>query len=121
VNLADQTAAKAGSQWLAVLDWPDLVDGWNVHAPVGSLTANPFGLQEMCDNVAEWCRDSAVYYPLGEQLDPLTIVSGSKWFICRGGAFDAAASKARSSSRPYFLPETTAIGIGVRPARRISP
>jgi len=121
VNLADQTAAKAGSQWLAVQDWPDLVDGWNVHAPVGSLAANAFGLQEMCDNVAEWCRDSAVQYPLGKQLDPLTVVSGSKWFICRGGGFDTAASRARSASRSYFLPETAPIGVGVRPALRVTP
>ena len=57
VNLADQTAKKAGAIWQSIAEWPDLEDGSVVHCAVGKYAANGFGLHEVAGNVWEWCLD----------------------------------------------------------------
>ncbi|MBI5362396.1 MAG: formylglycine-generating enzyme family protein [Planctomycetes bacterium] len=117
VNLADQTAAKAGASWADIKDWPELEDGWVVHAPVGSLAANPFGLHEVHGNVWEWCRDGYADYSADEQHDPVTPWSGAQARVSRGGSFSDAASDARSAYRDDYAPESQYHTLGLRPAR----
>ncbi|NOT29666.1 MAG: protein kinase, partial [Planctomycetes bacterium] len=57
VSLADQAAARGGATWSDIKDWPELDDGFVVHAPVERFAPNPFGLHNVHGNVWEWCLD----------------------------------------------------------------
>jgi len=118
VNMADQTAKRAGAPWPDTQDWPDLEDGWVVHAPVGSLAANPYGLHEVHGNVWEWCLDGyANVYSATVQIDPVTPWVGASARMFRGGGFSTSATTARSSSRNLSTPEFQSLNLGLRPAR----
>jgi len=122
VNIADQAAARAGAPWQDIEDFPGFDDGHAVHAPVGSLPANPFGLHEVLGNVWEWCRDW--WGPYGRpvsagdgerQVEP----SEREFRVSRGGSFALSASRARAAFRDYGTPQNRGSGLGVRPARRV--
>ncbi len=120
-NLADQSAARAGATWQDIEDWPDLDDGWAVHAAVGSFAENPFGLHEVHGNVWEWCRDGYGNYSAMKQRDPVTPTEGDRYRVSRGGCFFVAASSARSASRGSRTPEFQYDNLGLRPARASTP
>jgi formylglycine-generating enzyme required for sulfatase activity/serine/threonine protein kinase len=121
INLADGAAGAAGASWSAIQDWPELQDGWVVHAPVGSFRANPFGLHEVLGNVLEWCREGGGEYGLavaegdGERLE-----QSARNRVCRGGSFSTDASWARSAFRATYPPETRQSNLGVRPMRALT-
>jgi formylglycine-generating enzyme required for sulfatase activity len=122
-NLADRTAARAGAPWGDLDDWPELDDGFALHAPVGAFAANPFGLHEVTGNLWEWCQDGmliAVSAKLPE-LDPVAIGGPGNPRVCRGGSFDLAARFARSASRGRRMPTYSDSYLGVRPARALEP
>jgi formylglycine-generating enzyme required for sulfatase activity len=104
-NLADQTAAKAGATWTAIRDWPELEDGYVVHAPVDALRANAWGLHHVHGNLWEWCRD---------------LYESSGYRVYRGGGFRYAARLARASNRGNNTPTIRSPDLGVRPSRLIS-
>ncbi len=85
-----------GSQWDA-----------RAPAPVGSLSANPYGLHDTAGNVMEWVSDC---YNGGYQGAP---ADGSAWLegqcgqrVVRGGAYNKPISSLRSSAR-YRLPKAS--------------
>lgn len=121
VNLADQTAKKAGALWVDIDDWPDLEDGWMLHALVGSLPANPYGLHEVHGNVWEWCRDGFAPYLSERQTDPLTSSPDIGDRVVRGGTFGASAYYARSAFRGNFAPNFQISNLGLRPTRAMTP
>lgn len=45
VNAADHTAHEFGAPWAARTSWPELDDGFVLHAPVDALRPSPFGLR----------------------------------------------------------------------------
>ena len=121
VNLADQAFARAGGLKSLAEDWPDMDDGWAVHAPVGTFAPNPFGLHEVHGNVYEWCRDGYGGYDLpirpgdGEREAPAATTH-----LTRGGSFIDTAANARSSFRGWCMPEFRSYSLGVRPARAVA-
>ena len=124
VNLADQAAKRAGAPWNAIKDWPDLDDGYAVHAPVGSYRANRFGLHNVHGNVFEWCLDGYLGYGEGEPRagDGLRgLVEGARERVLRGGCFNLDARHARSAIRRASGPGLADYYLGLRPARRITP
>jgi formylglycine-generating enzyme required for sulfatase activity/serine/threonine protein kinase len=123
VNLADQAAARAGAPWSDIKDWPELDDGYAVHAPVNQFRGNAFGLHNVHGNVWEWCLDGydSGFYGRPASKDPWSPPKGSSIRVIRGGSFDNAASYARSANRPVATPELADGHLGLRPIRRISP
>ena len=125
VNLADQTAKKAGAHWSAINDWPDLEDGSVAHCAVGQYSANSFGLHEVAGNVWEWCLDGfdQGFYGKKSGKDPRSPWSGSSSRVIRGGSFNDAASNARSANRSRHPPGFRDSNLGLRPSRalRLSP
>ncbi len=101
-------------------EWLD--DGHGIHAEVGSLRANPFGLHNMLGNVSEWCRD---YYrsPYHQKVDPgdgyRKIPGGTASRISRGGGWDKSVQLTRSAYRANTRPDTVNQSIGVRAVRKI--
>jgi formylglycine-generating enzyme required for sulfatase activity len=120
VNLADRTAKLGGGTWPGIQDWPDLEDGWVIHATVGTFAANPYGLNEVHGNVCEWCRDGYNMYSADKRLDPLTPWIGLAERVVRGGSFTVNAAASRSASRNYGTPGTQTTDLGLRPARELT-
>jgi formylglycine-generating enzyme required for sulfatase activity/serine/threonine protein kinase len=121
-NLADRAAARVGATWPALADWPELDDGWAVHAPVNTFAPNPFGLYGVCGNVWEWCRDAYTSYETparagdGERVDET-----SPYRMARGGSYTHTAAHAASSYRNQTAPDTRSNHLGLRPARPLLP
>jgi serine/threonine protein kinase/formylglycine-generating enzyme required for sulfatase activity len=122
-NLADQAAARAGATWQDIKDWPELDDGYPVHAPVTEFRPNAFGLHNVHGNVWEWCLDGydSSFYGKPTTKDPLSPHGGSSNRVHRGGSFVFAAVGARSAIRYDVSPSIADNNLGLRPARTIAP
>ena len=117
VNLADLTSYTYGARFPR--DWEELDDGWPVHAPVGSLPANPFGFHEIVGNVWEWCLD-----PWGRHDEPRrggdglrTVEREGRDITIRGAGFNSPTRFARSAYREPLKSANLGAQAGVRPAR----
>ena len=87
-NFADETAKKTHASWTIIEGYDD---GFADTAPVGSFTANRFGLYDMGGNVWQWCED--LWTP------------GATSRVLRGGSFvnfvrGALLSSSRGSVEP---------------------
>jgi formylglycine-generating enzyme required for sulfatase activity len=120
-NLADLSIARTGVRIPAMDDWPDLDDGWPVHAPAGTFRANPFGLHDLAGNVAEWCRDALLGYSHAPRPgDGLRSLPGQPPMrIHRGGHFGSTAHELRSARRTQSDPGSHSNTLGLRPARAL--
>jgi formylglycine-generating enzyme required for sulfatase activity len=123
VNLADQTAKKAGVNWPDMDDWSELEDGSVIHSEVGRYPPNTFGLHEVAGNLWEWCLDGydGDGYGRSPKEDPVSDPEGSPVRVARGGSFSADASRTRSAFRRYVTPGSLSNDLGLRPARGITP
>ena len=119
VNIADQAARRGGAVWTDISKWPELDDGYVVHAPVDTYRANPFGLHNVHGNVSEWCLDGYYedYYRRGPVLDPVADPTGSWTRTNRGGCLRNSAEVTRSANRAQLNPDYADNTIGLRPAR----
>ncbi|MBL8755611.1 MAG: SUMF1/EgtB/PvdO family nonheme iron enzyme [Planctomycetes bacterium] len=123
VNLADQAAARSGSPWPEVADWPELDDGFEVHAPVDAHRSNGFGLHGVHGNVWEWCLDGfdTGFYRQSPARDPVCPPSSSATRVNLGGCYANAAVLARSANRGSDAPNLVDRYLGVRPSRAVMP
>jgi formylglycine-generating enzyme required for sulfatase activity len=124
VNLADKSFVAFGGTATQAAWWPEFNDGFGVHAPVGRLAANDFGLHEVCGNVFEWCFDAYESYPEAGDAssaarDPLVDGDGLAARVARGGCFFIAAAFARSAYRYNHTPAAQDSALGVRPSRAL--
>ena len=100
---------------------PWLDDGFALHAPVGSLRPNAFGLHDTAGNVFELCREPYGRYDLpvrdgdGERIGT-TLVSR----MIRGGSYFSNALSARSAARFDVTPDYKDFCIGIRPVRALT-
>ena len=90
-------------------------------APVGSFTANGYGLNDMAGNVLEWCWDryGAATYSNGK-TDPQGAVSGANR-VYRGGGWYIYAYTCRAAQRMSVAPDSVSMYRGFRVARSSAP
>jgi formylglycine-generating enzyme required for sulfatase activity len=103
-NLAD-SSAKAKWKNIQSFTYQKRSDGFVFTAPVGSYSANPFGLYDMHGNVYEWCQDwyDAEYYSSSPMDDPVN-VREAEYRVLRGGSWYGYAWGSRSADRSRYAP-----------------
>jgi formylglycine-generating enzyme required for sulfatase activity len=84
--------------------------------PVGKYSSqgdSPYGCTDMIGNVAEWCLTK---WQEGYYISEDNTTTGQNPRVLRGGSFDFKEKRARAAARYYLQPDTSAQGIGFRPA-----
>ncbi|MGB5036898.1 MAG: SUMF1/EgtB/PvdO family nonheme iron enzyme [Blastocatellia bacterium] len=84
--------------------------------PVGSAPqgASPFGVLDMCGNVAEWCGDNFSPYP-GSTAEAKDLT----FKIVRGGNLGSPKERATTTFRNWYPPEKSVEGLGFRCAKSV--
>ncbi len=83
---------------------------------VGTLTPNPWKLNNIHGNVSEWCQDWYGLYSSDHTTNPQGPSSGSER-VMRGGHWQAEATGCRSAKRGRFPPNMASDVLGVRLVR----
>jgi len=108
--------SRSQRQWSTHFD--GYKDGYWGPAPVGSFSANPFGLYDIGGNVAEWVADCWHDTYLRAPADGSAWVNpGCKLRVVRGGYWAASPEQSRSAYRVSAAPEHRGARIGFRIAR----
>ena len=93
-----------------------------MHRPVGSYSANNFGLHDIAGNVSEWCLDvfkvACRDWPL-RPGDGLRLTPDGPERVRRGGSWAASSEVARSARRDDQLFYLGSAIIGFRAARSL--
>ncbi len=120
-NLSDSYGKNHGNETWSVWE-KDFDDGSTVHMAVGSYRANGYGLRDVHGNLYEWCQDGYGSYDLPVRAgDGERRMIGPRNRVFRGGSFLNNAFFARSASRRSDTQEYRVVGLGLRPARAVTP
>lgn len=118
-NLADRFARDNGGG----RNWTyegSVEDGFSIHAPVGSLAPNAFGLHDVAGNVAEWCSDGFEDWAAVPPRDgDGRAIGNERMRPYRGGDFTNDAVRARSSARDGNDVNVPISYVGVRASRSL--
>ena len=120
-NLADESARERATShgWQIEAGHED---GFLVHAPVGSMAPNAFGLHDVAGNVAEWCADGFEDWAAVPPRDGDGRAPGHEpTHPERGGHFTSDAVRARTSARDGYEGNVRSSYIGLRAARPLRP
>ena len=89
-------------------------------APVGSKSANDFGLYDMHGNVWQWVQDCYVDGYDDAPSDGRAVQGNTSCLhVCRGGSWNFDPWSLRSAIRNWNAPESRLIGLGFRVARTL--
>ena len=84
--------------------------------PVGALTENPFNINDIIGNVAEWTHDGSDQNHTDDSTDPIG-QGGSR--TVRGGHFRSPALELRAAARNLVAPDIRSPDIGFRVVRTL--
>lgn len=123
VNICDRAAHRANVPSTAWEEWESYEDGFILHACVGSMPPNPWGLHEMLCNVAEFCADGfRPDYGFGLE-DGLgahrAAAPRPHQRAVRGGSWYNGLRDARPSKRRALDERSVYDNVGVRAARNL--
>ncbi len=95
-------------------------DPFIIHAPVGQLLPNPFGLFDLAGNVTEWCRECTIRYQnsLARPGDGYR-ESSATGHIARGGSFNVLPQDSRTTQRTLYAVANRSGDTGLRPVRKV--
>jgi formylglycine-generating enzyme required for sulfatase activity len=98
-------------------------DGAAGTAPVGSFTANPFGLLDVSGNVWEWCDDDRHDTYAGAPTDGRAWIDSPRAAqrVIRGGSWFLPARLLASATRTWSEPSRRGGYLGFRLARAVTP
>jgi len=113
-NVADRTAQQTYPNWTI----HNCTDGYTYPAPVGSFTANAWGLHDVLGNVWEWTC-SLWQNPYGGQEKICNINDTSGVRVIRGGSWSHPPAWVRSANRTGIRPTDRFYGLGFRLARSL--
>ena len=106
------TCYTCGSRW----------DDLGQTAPVGSFSANAFGLYDVHGNVWEWVEDCRNDSYNGAPSDGSAWESGDcGWRMLRGGHWGSVPRYLRSAMRSWSRPDYRTFSAGFRVARTLTP
>jgi formylglycine-generating enzyme required for sulfatase activity len=118
-NGVDQTAKGSHPSWTVV----SLCSDSHVYtAPVGSFTANDFGMHDMHGNVWEWVEDCWNESYRGAPMDGSVWASGNcGQRVLRGGSWTNNPNDLRTAFRNRYSAEDRYNNAGIRVARTLAP
>ena len=120
-NGADQTAKKTvtgSGRWTFF----SCSDGYAYTAPVGSFSANAFGLHDMHGNVLQWTEDCYHDSYNGAPVDGSAWISGDcSSRVLRGGAWYLGPRGLRAALRGWHPDDNRGDHQGIRVARPLTP
>jgi len=117
-NVADASAARRYPGWAVF----DCNDGYVHTAPVGSFSANAWGLNDMLGNVLQWTEDCWYDNYKGAPIDgSARTQEDCTEHELRGASWFSSPAFVRANYRNHFAANYRASSVGIRLVRELDP